>query len=206
MINSLKRRENRLPPSANKFSYPLFLDLIGKICVVVGGGRVAQRKCLTLVKAGAAVTIISPTLTPLLEKYKRDGLIIHKKRRYQRGDIKTAFLVIAATDSEKTNKKIALDATAIQKLLNVVDNPSLCNFIVPSVVKRSLLTIAISTGGASPSMAKAIRKELEKLYGPEFSRYLRVIKKIRSKAMEEIPDKREREKFLKNLIKKIFRA
>jgi precorrin-2 dehydrogenase/sirohydrochlorin ferrochelatase len=172
----------------------------------VGGGRVAQRKCLPLIKSGAAVTVISPTLTPLLEKYKRDGLIIHKKRGYEGRDIKTAFLVIAATDSEETNEKISRDAMTLQKLLNVVDNPSLCNFIVPSVVKRGLLTIAISTGGASPSMAKAIRKELEQLYGPEFSRYLRVIKKIRSKAMEELPNKKERERFLKKLIEKIFRS
>jgi precorrin-2 dehydrogenase/sirohydrochlorin ferrochelatase len=193
-----------LPASANKFSYPVFLDLSGKNCVVVGGGRIAQRKCLPLIKSGAAVTVISPTLTTLLEKYKRNGLIIHKKGGYERRDIKTAFLVIAATDSKETNEKISRDAMALHKLLNAVDNPPVCNFIVPSVVKRGLLTIAISTSGASPAMAKAIRKEIEELYGPEFARYLRVMKRVRSRAMKEITDKKERERFLKKLVDRIF--
>ena len=205
MTKSSKRQEKRLPPPANKFSYPLFLDLSGKPCVVVGGGAVAERKCLPLLKAGAAVTVVSPTLTPLLEKHKRKGLIVHKERGYKNGDIKTAFLVIAATDSEETNGKISRDVLAFDKLLNVVDNPSLCNFIVPSVVKRGLLTIAISTGGASPAMAKAIRREIEELYGTEFSQYLRVIKKVRARAMKEIPNKEERERFLKKLVERIFR-
>ena len=193
-----------MPPSANKFAYPVFLDLSGKNCVVVGGGKIAQRKCLSLIKSGAAVTVISPTLTNLLEKYKRSGSLIHKKRGYDRRDIKTAFLVIAATDSTETNEKISRDAMAFHKLLNTVDNPPLCNFIVPSVVTRGLLTIAISTSGASPAMAKAIRKEIAELYGPEFSRYLRVMKRIRSRAMKEITDKKERERFLKELVDRIF--
>lgn len=176
--------------------YPVFLNLKNKGCVVVGGGKVAERKVLSLLKSGAEVTVISPELTKRLKKESLSGRIKHIPRRYKKGDLKNAFLVIAATDSNEINEKVSEDAP---HLINVVDVPSLCNFIVPSVVKRGPLTIAISTSGVSPSMAKTIRKELEKLYGPEFARYLNSLKKIRIKAMAEIKDKKERERFLKKL-------
>lgn len=180
--------------------YPIFLDLAGKRCLIVGGGRVAERKCAALLKAGAKITLVSSLLTKRLATYKEKGLIRHVRRGYRRTDIRSAFIIIAATDSEEMNRRVANDALAADKLLNVVDTPSLCNFIVPSVVRRGLLTIAISTGGASPAMAKAIRKELQKLYGPEYSRYLKFLKGARMKAMKEIPDKRKRERFLKDLV------
>lgn len=176
--------------------YPVFLNLKNKGCVVVGGGKVAERKVLSLLKSGAEVTVISPELTKRLKKESLSGRIKHIPRRYKKGDLKNAFLVIAATDSNEINEKVSEDAP---HLINVVDVPSLCNFIVPSVVKRGPLTIAISTSGVSPSMAKTIRKELEKLYGPEFARYLNSLKKIRIKTMAEIKDKKERERFLKKL-------
>ncbi len=176
--------------------YPVFLHLSGRPCVVVGGGKVAERKALSLLKSGASVTIISPGLTKRLKKEAEVGNIKHISRKYKTGDLKKAFLVIAATDSIEINKKISEDAP---HLVNVVDVPSLCNFIVPSVVRRGPLTIAISTSGASPSIAKAIRKELEKIYPPAFGKYLDSLGKKRAKAMEEIKDKKERERFLKSL-------
>lgn len=176
--------------------YPVFLNLKNKCCVVVGGGKVAERKVLSLLKSGTEVTVISPELTKRLKKEGLSRRIKHIQRRYKKGDLKNAFLVIAATDSNEINKKVSEDAP---HLINVVDLPSLCNFIVPSVVERGPLTIAISTSGVSPSMAKAIRKELEKLYGPEFARHLNSLKRIRTKAMAEIKDKKEREGFLKKL-------
>lgn len=172
--------------------------------MIVGGGKVAERKCSALMSAGAEITIISPELAGRLKKYKEKNLIKHLQRNYRSSDIKPAFLVIAATNSEATNKKIAADAKAFKKLLNVVDVPSLCSFIAPSVFRRGSLTIAISTGGASPALAKAIRKELEGLYGPEFSKILRILRDIRSKAIKEIPDKKEREGFLKEIAARIF--
>lgn len=184
---------------SDKVYYPVFLDLTGKSCVIVGGGKVAERKCSALIKAGAKLTVISPEITKRLVACKKGGLIRHVHRDYRSTDIKSAFVVIAATDSEETNKKVAKDAMAGKKLLNVVDTPGLCNFIVPSVFNRGLLTIAISTGGASPAIAKAIRKELQKLYGPEYSRYLKSIRDARSRAMREISNKKDREKFLKAL-------
>lgn len=123
----------------------------------------------------------------------------HVRRNYRKGDIRSAFAVIVATDSEETNRQVATDAARARVLLNVVDNPSLCNFIAPAVVKRGPLTIAISTGGVSPAMARTIRRELERMYGAEFSGYLRFMKGMRKRALREMNDKAERERFLKGL-------
>jgi precorrin-2 dehydrogenase/sirohydrochlorin ferrochelatase len=176
--------------------YPLFLKLDGRKAVVVGGGRVAQRKVSTLIRAGAVVEVISPDITTTLREYANKGIIRHRKKRYERGDLKGAFLVIAATSSKETNTRVDRDA---EKLVNVVDTPSEGNFIVPSVVRRGLLTVAISTGGSSPALSKAMRKEIEELYGAEFARYLRFVEKTRKEAMVRIRDGRAREKFLKSL-------
>jgi precorrin-2 dehydrogenase / sirohydrochlorin ferrochelatase len=176
--------------------YPAFLNLKGKRVVVVGGGRIAERKVLTLIKAGADVSVISPLLTARLRKQKESGNICHISRSYRQGDLKDSFLVIAATDSPEVNSRVAAEAPG---LLNVVDVPLECNFIAPSIVERGPLVFAISTGGTSPAFAKAVRKELEKSYGPAFSGYLAFVKTLRSRAMKEIADKAAREKFLKSL-------
>jgi precorrin-2 dehydrogenase len=176
--------------------YPVFLNLKGKKTVVIGGGKVAGRKILALLKAGANITIISPIITKRIEREKQKGSLKHIPRQYRKSDVKNAFLVIAATDSEEINKKVSGDARC---LVNVVDTPSLCNFIVPSVIRRGHLTIAVSTSGVSPALSKSIRKELEKLYGHEFAEYLRTLKKIREKAMKEIKNEKNRVNFLKSL-------
>jgi precorrin-2 dehydrogenase/sirohydrochlorin ferrochelatase len=158
--------------------YPVFLNLKGKKAVVVGGGKVAERKILSLLKAGSDVKVISPYLTKRLEKEKLRGRIKHTPRQYRKGDLESVFLVIAATDSGVINERVSKDAPY---LVNVVDTPHLCNFIVPSIVNRGLLTIAVSTSGVSPGLSRSIRKELEKLYGPEFANYLKSVKVIRAK-------------------------
>lgn len=176
--------------------YPAFIDLHGKEAVVVGGGKVAERKVRTLITAGALVKVISPHITKHLTKLKENGLLRHVRRNYRRGDLKGAFIVIAGTSSPQTNSRIANDARA---LVNVVDLPEEGNFIVPSVVGRGKLTIAISTEGASPAVSKAIRTELENFYGTEFSRYLRFLETIRRKAIAGISDPKARNTFLKSL-------
>lgn len=176
--------------------YPVFLNLSNKRAVVVGGGKVAERKVRVLIRAGASVKVVSPHITKYLESLEKDGRIHHVKRSYRKGDLKDAFLVIAGTSSASTNEKIARDA---RYLVNVIDTPTEGNFIAPSIVKRGALTIAISTGGSSPAVAKTIRKELEKLYGSEFTHYLRLLEKIRRKIMREIQDGKEREKLLKKV-------
>jgi len=176
--------------------YPAFLNLKDRKAVVIGGGRVAERKARTLLKAGAVVKVVSPVVTANLKKLADSGKISLIERNYRRGDLRDAFLVIAATSSVRTNTEAARDAG---HLVNVVDTPSEGNFIAPSIISRGALTVAISTEGASPAISKAIRKEMEKLYGPEFAKYLEFVKETRGTAAKKIADHQKREKFLKSL-------
>jgi precorrin-2 dehydrogenase/sirohydrochlorin ferrochelatase len=176
--------------------FPVFLNLKGKDVLVVGGGKVAERKVLSLLRSGANITVISPQITKRLEKERSLGRLKHISREYKSGDSQGAFLTIAATDSSDVNTSVSEDANC---LINVVDSPSLCNFIFPSIIRRGNLTIAISTNGISPALSRSIRKELERFYTPEFSKYLRLLEKIRKRAIREIKDKRKRRQLLKNI-------
>lgn len=175
--------------------YPAFLDLTDKACLVVGGGRVAERKALSLLRAGARVTVVSPELTAGLARRAGAGQLRHVARRFRPSDLKGAWLVIAATDDETANHTVATHAG----LVNVVDRPELCSFIVPATVERGPLTIAVSTGGSSPAMARAIRRDIEASYGPAFGRYLRRLRTLRLRAARVLPPGRQREAFLKSL-------
>jgi precorrin-2 dehydrogenase/sirohydrochlorin ferrochelatase len=141
--------------------YPAFLDLNEKLCVVIGGGDVAERKVNGLLGCGAKVTVVSPTMTLGLESLVEDRRVSWKSRGYRTGDLKGSFLAIAATDQEDVNQSVAEEASGLGILLNVADVPSLCNFIAPSVVQRGEVTVAISTGGASPALARKLRQTLE---------------------------------------------
>jgi precorrin-2 dehydrogenase/sirohydrochlorin ferrochelatase len=176
--------------------YPAFLDLKDKKAVVVGGGSVAERKVRLLIQAGASVTLISPDITENLSRLAEKGQVSHVRRNYRKGDLKGAFIVIAGTSSSTINTKVAQDAA---HLVNVIDAPSEGNFIVPSVVRRSPLTIAISTEGVSPAVSKAIRKEVEHQYGREFASYLKFLEAVRAKALKHIINAKKREGFLKSL-------
>lgn len=176
--------------------YPVFLNVQDKEAVIIGGGKVAERKALALIKAGACITVVSPDLTGQLTRLRERKRILHIPRLYQKKDISRAFVVIAATDSPEINSRISRDAGG---LVNVVDVPPLCNFITPSVIQRGSLMLAISTSGASPALAKTIRKELEKLYGPEIGVYLKFVNGLRTRALAAIPEQATREKFLKGL-------
>jgi precorrin-2 dehydrogenase/sirohydrochlorin ferrochelatase len=174
--------------------YPVFLNLKGKKTVVVGGGKVAERKILALLQATADITVISPEITERIRREKIKGRIRHICRQYKKGDLKKVFLVIAATDSARINEKVSREAPG---LVNVVDTPDVCNFIVPSVIKRGPLTIAVSTSGISPALSRSIRQELEQYYSKEFSAYLNSLRTIRSDAMKVIKDPQKRGEFLK---------
>ena len=159
--------------------FPVFLDLKNRKCVVVGGGRVAERKIQNLRKAGAAVTVVSPRLTPALERLKETKGIEHRRRAYKTGDLKAAFLAVAATDHRPTNEKVFREASARRIPVNAVDDPVHCTFIVPAVISRGDILIAISTGGRSPALAKALRKKLEREVGGEYSSLLKLIGAVR---------------------------
>ncbi|MFO8101241.1 MAG: bifunctional precorrin-2 dehydrogenase/sirohydrochlorin ferrochelatase [Dehalococcoidia bacterium] len=158
--------------------YPAFLDLRNKRCVVVGGGGVALRKVEMLLEHQAQVTVISPRLCEELERL--EGKVTIAGRGYQKGDLEGAFVVVAATDDPVTNERIATDAEERGMLINVVDVPSLSNFIVPSYLKRGDLTVAVSTGGKSPALARRIRSCLEEEFGPEYADLIAVAEEVRS--------------------------
>ena len=145
--------------------YPVFMDLKGQRCVVVGGGAVADRKARKLLQARAEVVVISPEVKPGLESVAVELL----RRPYEDGDLEGAYLVFAATDSREVNAAVALEAHAKSIPVNVVDRPSDGSFAVPSVLRRGRMQVAVSTGGASPSLARTIRDELDNLFGPEWA-------------------------------------
>ena len=161
--------------------YPVCLKLIDKKCVVVGGGEVAARKVKRLVECGACVTVVGKTLTPSLETMKRGGKIEHVEADYDKSHLKGAFLVVGATDCAEVNESISLEARKKNILVNIVDDPARCDFILPSLLQRGELSIAVSTGGKSPALARKLREELEVCYGPEYAVLLEIMAELREK-------------------------
>jgi len=179
--------------------YPIYLDVKGKRCVIVGGGKVAYRKVCSLKDAGADVIVVSPEICPEMADVKGITLI---KTKYDEELLESALLVIAATDNEAVNEKVAVDARKRNIIVNVIDHPELCSFIVPSTINRGDLCISISTGGASPAVAKRIREKLEVVFGVEYEEYLNLLTKMRSIAMSDIKDSARRRKALQRLAEK----
>jgi precorrin-2 dehydrogenase/sirohydrochlorin ferrochelatase len=153
---------------------------------VVGGGVVAERKVRSLLDAGARVTVISPEITPALAAWTAEGAITHRARGYQRGDLEGFFLAYAATDDELLQVEVARDAEAAGVLVNVVDRPQLCSFIVPSILARGELTVAVSTGGGSPALARHVRERIEAVLGPEYEAALQVLTRLREQ-LHDLP-------------------
>ncbi len=140
--------------------YPVYLNLAGKRCVIIGGGTIAQGKIGGLLQAGCRVTVISPAATAGIRAAAARGDIEFIERVYQPGDLAGAFIGVAATNVWHVNREIFEEAEERGTLLNVVDDPDLCSFIAPSIVKREPVTLAISTGGASPALARKLRETL----------------------------------------------
>jgi len=174
--------------------YPIFLDLSGRKVVVVGGGAVARRKIEALLECGAVVHVIARDLSPELQDRLKNGNIRLESGEFNENSIKDAFIVIAATNDRVLNKEVSETAKKRNILVNVVDQPDECSFIVPSVVKRGGLLIAVSTSGKSPALAKKIRKSLSDQFGEEYGFFLNMMAAIRKQLLtEDIPeDKRSR--------------
>lgn len=175
---------NRVGPSRpagpGKVFYPMFVDLEGRRCLVVGGGPIATEKVEKLLDHGAAIRLISPELTAELAGMVAAGVIgEYHERTYRPEDLEGCFLVIAATNLDPINRMVWQDAEARNMVCNVVDVPPLCNFIVPSIVRRGELALAISTGGASPVVAKHIRRQLDAMYGPEWEALVDLLRDVR---------------------------
>jgi precorrin-2 dehydrogenase/sirohydrochlorin ferrochelatase len=165
--------------------YPIFLNLRGKKCVVVGGGAVALRKVKTLLACGADITVISPNPHSELRKLFKDKAIRLFRRHYKRGDLKNSIISIATTDVKGINRLVAQEAKGKGILVNVVDDVEPSDFIIPSSFRRGNLSVAVSTSGKSPALAKKIRAELEKNIGMEYAYLLSLISKVRSEIKQK---------------------
>ncbi|TVM00845.1 MAG: siroheme synthase [Candidatus Brocadia sp. WS118] len=165
--------------------YPVFLNIQDKKCVVVGGGNIAWRKVCSLKEAGAKVTVVSPDFCPELE---REAGVERVQQKYDTAILKGAALVVASTDDGAVNKRVYSDAIESGILVNVVDKPDLCSFIVPASIQRGDLCISISTGGASPALARNIRECLEGQFGEEYDAFTKLLSEMRRKMLSEIKD------------------
>ncbi|MBW2019362.1 MAG: bifunctional precorrin-2 dehydrogenase/sirohydrochlorin ferrochelatase [Deltaproteobacteria bacterium] len=163
--------------------YPVNLDVQNKECLVVGGGRVGERKVMTLLECGARVTVVTTLATERLQALASEGDIDLKTRGYEPSDLEGKFLVIGATDTEDINEKISQDAAKRGLLCNIADRPAACSFVLPAIVQQGDLLIAISTAGKSPALAKRIRQDLEKEFGPEYAVLLNLMGAIRQRLL-----------------------
>jgi len=174
---------------------PIFLDIKEKCCLVLGGGDVAARKVALLQKAGGHIRLVAPTLCHELEERIRDGAIEHIERPFQDEDLDDCHLVIAATDDAETNRRISQLADRQRIPVNVVDQPALCSFIVPSIIDRSPVVAAVSTGGASPVLARLIRSRLETLIPAGYGRLAELSRRFREQVKQRFNKPADRRRF-----------
>ncbi|MFR8871673.1 precorrin-2 dehydrogenase/sirohydrochlorin ferrochelatase family protein [Paraclostridium sordellii] len=179
-------------------NYPIMIDLMGKEITVIGGGKIAYRKVNNFLKFGYEVTVVSREFIEDFKKIENKIKII--KNEYSEKYIKDSFIVVAATNNKKVNESIGMFCRSNNKLVNVIDDQKLSNFIVPSCVKRGDLVISISTGGKSPSLASKIRKDLEIQYDDSYEEYLILLGELR----EQILEKYDNPSMRKDLLNKII--
>jgi precorrin-2 dehydrogenase / sirohydrochlorin ferrochelatase len=181
--------------------YIACLRLTGRRCVVVGGGDVGLEKVEGLLGCDADVTLIAPEAHPALEDHARDGSIRWEQRPYAGSpDLDGVFLVIAATDDTEVNIAVFEDAERRAMLVNVVDVPPLCNFILPAIVRTGPLAIAISTAGASPALAKRMKREIEALFGEPYAQLAVMLNDVRGWAKATLPTYQDRKEFFEGIV------
>ena len=172
------------------------LDLDGRRCVVVGGGEVGLEKAHGLLACGALVTVIAPEVVPQFHELN----VVWRPRRYRSRDLSGAFLVVAATADRRVNERVHRDAEARGLLCNVADVPDLCNFILPAVHREGPIAVAVSTSGASPALAKRIRRDVAALVGPEHAELARRLQALRPAVKERFPTYEERRDYFEALV------
>jgi len=180
--------------------YPVFVNLQGKRCLVVGGGEVATRKVQGLLEAEARVVVVSPHLSQPLADLTAQGLIGFQSRPFRADDVVDCALVIGATDQPEVNMAVYEAAQEHHVWVNIVDTPEACDFIAPAIVRRGALQIAISTGGQSPTLAKRIRMQLEELYGSEYARLLETLGRERRRIRRLISNPELRKAYYESLV------
>ena len=176
--------------------YVACLDLEGRDCLVVGGGRVATEKVEGLLDAGAVVTVVAPQVDDALW-----ALPVHVlERRFSASDVVGRFLVIAATSDRPVNAAVSAAASERSTPCNVADDPDLCSFILPAIVRRDPIVVGVSTGGASPALAQRLRDDIAALIGPEHVELAHRLAELRPWAKEELPTYEARRDYFKRLV------
>src|SRR6476469_1834259 len=184
-------------------STPLYiacLRLTGRECLVVGGGEVGLEKVEGLLACDGAVTLVSPDAVPGLEAYAREGSIRWERREFADSDLDGKFLAIAATSNTEVNISVYEGAERRAMLVNVVDVPPICNFILPAIVRNGALAIAISTAGASPALAKRMKREIADAFGEPYARLAEILNEVRGWAKATLPTYQDRKQFFEGIV------
>jgi precorrin-2 dehydrogenase/sirohydrochlorin ferrochelatase len=180
--------------------YIACLRLTGRRCVVIGGGDIGLEKVEGLLACNGAVTLIAPDAVPELRELAAEGSIEWIQREYETGDLEATFIAIAATDDTDVNIRVYEDAERRAMLVNVVDVPPLCNFILPAIVRTGPLAIAISTAGASPALAKRIKREIAESFGEPYARLAVILNDARGWAKATLPTYQDRKEFFEGIV------
>jgi precorrin-2 dehydrogenase / sirohydrochlorin ferrochelatase len=180
--------------------YIACLRLSGRRCVVIGGGEVGLEKVEGLLACDGDVTLIAPEAHPELVHLALEGSIRWEQRPYRSGDLEGALIAIAATDDTDLNIRVYEDAEARSMLVNVVDVPPLCNFILPAIVRTGPLAVAISTAGASPALAKRMKREISELFGEPYANLAVILNDARGWAKATLPTYQDRKQFFESIV------
>jgi siroheme synthase-like protein len=180
--------------------YIACLRLTGRRCVVVGGGEIGLEKVEGLLACDGRVVLVAPEAVPELESLAAEGSIEWIRRRYEPGDLEQTFIAIAATNDTATNIAVYQDAEERAMLVNVVDVPPLCNFILPAIVRTGPLAIAISTAGASPALAKRIKRQIADEFGEPYARLAVLLNEVRGWAKGTLPTYQDRKQFFEGIV------
>lgn len=186
--------------------FPLFTDLSGKKCIIVGGGEVASRKVDVLLKFDAELVVIAPEVDRSIRELEGRGRVKVLQKEYSEGDIDNAVLVVAATSSFEVNDCVFRDARKRNIPVNTMDDPEKCTFYFPSVIKRGDLTVGISTSGGYPALSKKIRKMLEGIFTVEYARILDMLSDFRYNVQKSLLNRHQREKVLKQVVDELFES
>src|SRR5262245_35170833 len=172
--------------------YPIYLNLKNRRVVVIGGGDVAERKVESLLGTGSSITVVSPVVTPRLASLAEENRIQLHLRIYSAGDCKHAALVFSATDDAEVSAAVFEEAARAGALVNTADQPALCDFIMPAVVRRGDIAVAISTGGTSPGLAGQLRQKIASIIGPEYTKFGQLLSQAREEIRRRVPDAQQR--------------
>lgn len=180
--------------------YPIYIDIEDRQVLIVGGGTVCTRKAETMMRYGARVTVVSPEITEEIAGWERDGALTVRRKMYEEADLDGASMVIASTDDESVNVRVARDCRQRRLPVNVVDVTYLCEFIVPAIIEKGSIQIAVSTGGKSPAVARTLKEDLQRMVGPEYAELNDLLGTLRKSAKVVLPTDVDRKQFFDGII------